>query len=123
MSGFEVAGLALGAFPLLLEAAKGLHCRYNDAQAWWQYERMLEDFIASLEEEQIKFDQILEILIDPLVDLTSNQQERLRRDPSSDLWGEPDIQSQLRRGFAGRETHLDWFMRELCGLNMALGKL
>jgi len=85
MSGFEVAGLALGAFPLLLEAAKGLQGRYKDAQAWWQYERMLEDFITSLEEEQIKFDQILEILIDLLVDLTSNQQERLRRDPSSDL--------------------------------------
>jgi hypothetical protein len=51
MSGFEIAGLALGAFPLLLDAAKGLRSRYKDARAWWQYERILEDFITSLEED------------------------------------------------------------------------
>jgi hypothetical protein len=36
MSGFEIAGIVLGGFPILYEAAKTAKSRYKDLKWWWR---------------------------------------------------------------------------------------
>ncbi|KAL3301010.1 protein prib [Colletotrichum asianum] len=48
MSGFEIAGLALGAFPLLIEGAKELEGFAKKFEFYWEFRTKFESFIADV---------------------------------------------------------------------------
>jgi hypothetical protein len=121
MSGFEVAGLVLGGFPIVLGAAKAMQGRYANAKTWWRFEREFEDLIFAVEREHIAFSQILEILLDPIAGLSSEECETLQLNPSSLLWFEPRVQSELRQRVQAK--YFGWFMRQLREIRDALDGL
>lgn len=66
MSGFEIAGIVLGAFLLLFDSCKDLRSAFRSLKSWWRFETDFDNFVAAIQREQIAFSQNLEILIDPL---------------------------------------------------------
>ncbi|KAK7422979.1 hypothetical protein QQX98_001269 [Neonectria punicea] len=120
MSGFEVAGIVLGAFPILTESCKDLRSVFRSVKSWWRFENDFDNFVAAIQREQIAFSQNLEILIDPL-DLPDVDKETLQNDSGSDLWHQPRVQMQLRRRVQGR--YHEWFMEQLADINSAVNKL
>ncbi|RFN48580.1 protein prib [Fusarium flagelliforme] len=121
MSGFEIAGVVLGLFPIVCDTAKDLSGVFRDAQSWWRFEREFEDFILEIEKQQIAFSQILEILFDPLHQLSLTEREALESQPNSPLWFDLRIQAVLRDRI--RQKYLGWFMRQLGDINDALKEL
>ncbi|RSL97580.1 hypothetical protein CEP52_010805 [Fusarium oligoseptatum] len=101
MSGFEIAGIVLGGFPILYEAAKTAKSRYQDLKWWWRFETEFEDFISVVDREFISFSLNQEILLSPL-DILNNEREILQNDPDTLLWHEPRIQAQLRKRLRNR---------------------
>ncbi|KAK7417459.1 hypothetical protein QQX98_004579 [Neonectria punicea] len=120
MSGFEIAGLALGAFPLLLGSAKKARGFFEGTKMWWRFETEFDDFVSAVEREYIAFSQIIEILLAPL-DISDADQERLLNDPDTTLWHQPDIQAELRRRIQSR--YHEWFMTQLNDIINAVTEL
>jgi hypothetical protein len=121
MSGFEIAGVVLGLFPIVCDTAKDLRGVFHDAQSWWRFEREFEDFILEIEKQQIAYSQILEILFDPLHQLSITEREALESNPSSPLWYDLRIQGVLKDRI--RQKYMGWFMRQLGDINDALKEL
>ncbi|KAF4448824.1 hypothetical protein F53441_7816 [Fusarium austroafricanum] len=63
MSGFEVAGIVLGAFPILYETAKDLNTRYRDLKSWWQFEVEFEDFVSAIDQTFPWHDPQIQVLL------------------------------------------------------------
>jgi hypothetical protein len=120
MSGIEAAGIALGVFPILYEGAKKLRETFNDVGTWWRFENEFEDFVLAIEKEHIAFSQNLEILLAPL-DIKESERQQLQNDPSSMLWYEPRIQSELKQRIQDR--YYMFYMRQLQELKNAVEKL
>jgi hypothetical protein len=120
MSGLEIAGLVLGAYPILYEAAKDLRGVLKKAKTWWFFEREFDDFVSEVHKEYVSFSQILEILLDPL-DLAPEERQRLQDEPDCNLWHETHIQNQMRRRI--QPKYQVWFMGQLAEMNTALTAL
>jgi hypothetical protein len=120
MSGIEVAGLAVGAFPILFEAFKEFRKAAKPLKLWWRFEVEFDNFLATVQREQIAYSQNLEILIDSL-GLSEYEKATLQNVPESNLWYEPQVQSVLRRRLQNR--HYPWFMEQLRDTNAAIEKL
>ncbi|KAJ4205896.1 hypothetical protein NW759_014373 [Fusarium solani] len=82
MSGFEIAGIVLGGFPILYEAAKTAKSRYKDLKWWWRFETEFEDFISVVDREFISFSLNQEILLSPL-DILNSERDILQNDPDT----------------------------------------
>lgn len=120
MSGFEIAGIVLGAFPILYDAAKDLNARYRDLKSWWQFELQFENFVSAVDREFVAFTQNQEILLVPL-NLPDAELEVLLNDPDTLLWHEPRIQALLRKRLQSR--YYTWYMQQLKDINDAISKL
>ncbi|KAK4219485.1 hypothetical protein QBC37DRAFT_136589 [Rhypophila decipiens] len=121
MSGVEIAGLVLGAFPLLCQAGKQVGQTCKHFKTLWRFEREFEKFLWAVEREQIAFSQNLEIFLAPLEDLSAHERELLQGGLHSDLWHLPRIQQELRQGV--QEGYYEWFIRQLVDINDALTQL
>lgn len=121
MSGFEIAGIVLGGFPILLEGTKVLRGRYKDLGTWWQFEREFESFVSAVEREHIAFSQILEILLEPIANLAREKRDMLLSNPQSRRWFDSDVQWELRQRIQPR--YHEWFMRQLGAVKDALDKV
>jgi hypothetical protein len=120
MSGFEIAGVVLGVFPILQDAAKGLHSVFVHAETWWRFETEFEALISTIETEHIKYSQNLDILLGEL-DIPEEDRSRLQNDPTCTFWYDIRIQAQLRQRIQDR--YYDWFTRQLQLMNTALNSL
>lgn len=120
MSGIEVAGLVLGAFPLLLSTAKDLRDVFKDVKTWWRFEGEFEAFLSALETENIKYSLSLQILFED-IDLPEEEKEKLQVDSNASGWHDVQIQAQLRRRIQDR--YYDWFKGQLDAMNRALGDI
>ncbi|KAK2008318.1 hypothetical protein LZ32DRAFT_640756 [Colletotrichum eremochloae] len=117
MSGFEIAGVVLGAFPILCDTAKDLATVFKKTKSWWQFETSFENFVSAITTQEIAYIQVLERLLDPL-DITNGEYDGLLRDPRSTLWQEPHIQEELRHCLP--QNKFPWFMWNLSELNSAI---
>lgn len=96
MSGFEIAGVVLGAFPLAISAIDGFRRVARKVDAWREvrliYTRCSED----LKNEQLAFKRHLRLLVFPLVSDVVAAQELLDN-PSGPRWADPDIAELLQK--------------------------
>lgn len=120
MSGFEIAGLVLGAFPIFCEAVSGLRGVFSDLKTWWRFETEFEDLVSAIEREHIAFSQNIEIFL-ALLPIDDEIKERLLDGQDRDLWFRPDIQAELRRAIQPR--YYTWFVREMDSIRIALDEL
>jgi hypothetical protein len=111
MSGFEIAGVVLGALPLLLEGAKISKSYFERCRGWWYFRNTFEEMINSIEDGLIAHRQNMELLLQPL-NLDAMTESRLLGDgPLSPDWHDPGIQASLRTRI-GHE-HFPWMIGKL----------
>ncbi|WPB02465.1 uncharacterized protein RHO25_007101 [Cercospora beticola] len=99
MSGIEIAGLVLGAFPLLISAMENYEETRKVTSTWWRVKRAHKRDIGKIKDCQLKFRLNLKELLLPLVhDGTVNrgQYERLLANPGGHGWKEDRVEDALR---------------------------
>ncbi|KAJ4206399.1 hypothetical protein NW759_014346 [Fusarium solani] len=120
MSGFEIAGIVLGGFPILIEAAKPLLRYLQGAERWWHFRRDFMALVSTIEDESIAYSQNLELLLTP-VDIDPEAKAILQEDPKSKLWHDTDIQAKLKGRV--KSQYMLWFQRQLLEMREALSEL
>ncbi|KAM6520176.1 hypothetical protein FALCPG4_013729 [Fusarium falciforme] len=120
MSGLEIAGIVLGGFPILIEAAKPLVRYLQGAERWWHFKRDFMTLVSTIEDESIAYSQNLELLLTP-VDIDPEAKAILQEDSQSKLWHDPDIQAKLKGRV--KSQYMLWFQRQLLEMREALGEL
>lgn len=120
MSGLELAGFVLGAYPILLETAKDLREVIKDVKTWWHFEREFENFLAAVETEHITYSLNLQILLEDL-DISEEDKKSLEKDSTASGWHDARTQAKLRRRI--QNDYYAWFMRQLAAMDRALGEL
>lgn len=120
MSGFEIAGIVLGGFPILIEAAKPLSRYFQGAERWWHFKRGFMTLISTIEDESVAYSQNLELLLTP-VDIDPEAKASLQEDSRSKLWHDPEIQAKLRNRI--KIQYMPWFLRQLLEMRETLDEL
>ncbi|KAH0426538.1 hypothetical protein CcaCcLH18_10295 [Colletotrichum camelliae] len=120
MSGFEIAGLALGAFPLLIEGAKELDGLAKKFEFYWEFRTKFESFIADVNGQRISYDLNIAHLLDTL-DISTVDQIKLQNGTEPTLWHEDHIETELRRKV--RHDHYHWLMGRIQDIAKALNDL
>jgi hypothetical protein len=99
MSGLEVAGVVLGALPLVISALEHYANGVQTAKRYWRYKSELRSLILQIDTERGIFINTLEQLlggivrIEHMTDFLSN--------PGGDAWKNADVDSKLRDRLRG----------------------
>jgi hypothetical protein len=95
MSGFEVAGIVLGAFPVALEALK----RYREVSKtcgfWWEIRCEYQKCTNEIKFYQLSFRQNLKQLLLPLA-VDEEQTKLLLADPGGAEWKDEEVARQIK---------------------------
>lgn len=118
MSGFEIAGIVLGAFPLLVSGFKELQELAEGLSFYKNYRRRFDEFLAQVEVQSIAFDQVLEILLD-ISGLAENH-GKLSGSTTED-WAQPQLAEALKQRFRTRQY--EWLTQKLGAMRDALESL
>ncbi|KAL5415698.1 hypothetical protein PMIN06_002302 [Paraphaeosphaeria minitans] len=94
MSGVEVAGLVLGAFPLIITALEHYRDGFEPLHEWWTFESEFVNFIEEVKTQQDRFDNNLERLLSPFK-FSDTQMNALLSQQSPEAWKGQDLQSGL----------------------------
>ncbi|KAK6819649.1 hypothetical protein PG987_016132 [Apiospora arundinis] len=119
MSGIEVAGLVLGAFPIALEGLKIFRSHLASLETWWEYEAEFEDFIWAVENESISFVQNMQLLMNRANLEDENCVDFL--EPNSAIWATADFQMALKHQIG--DQFIDWFLTRLQHMRKALSEI
>ncbi|KAF1992333.1 hypothetical protein K402DRAFT_416007 [Aulographum hederae CBS 113979] len=112
MSGVEIAGLALGAFPLLISAIEHYKDGAEPLADWWQFKRVYTKTLQELKLYNLLLERTLEQLILPLV-ADDDKIKDLLASPGGDLWSDKVLDKQLRERLSkAYELYID-FMKDL----------
>ena len=95
MSGIEVAGLVLGAFPLLVTALEQYRESAEVYTDWWRFRRQYSKVKRDVEYHQITFSSNLEELLLPLV-CEDEEIFNLMANPGGPAWQDSELESRLR---------------------------
>ena len=120
MSGFEIAGIILGAFPLLVNSARYVRTGLENSKSWWLFETTFADFVSKVETQEIAYCQVLKQLAGPL-DITDEEYEGLWKGANPALWGQLHIQEALRGRLDEKERV--GFMQNMSEMNQAMAAL
>jgi hypothetical protein len=85
MSGIEIAGLVLGAFPVILHALEGYRKAAEGMTDWWRIQRTYTKCYQDLRYHQIIFEENVERFLLPLV-VDDNESRTLMADPAGKGW-------------------------------------
>lgn len=95
MSGIEIAGLVLGAFPILLHALD----RYREGAEvltdWWRIQRSYKKCKQDLDYHRILFEGNIERFLLPLV-VDEDELRGLMADPAGEEWEDKDMEMRLK---------------------------
>lgn len=94
MSGIEVAGLVLGAIPLLIAALEHHESGLDRIKAFWNWGDELSKFRRTLGLLLVSYDLTLRVLLAPMI--TDARLEEMLANPSGDLWKSEDVCRQLQ---------------------------
>ncbi|KAH6861234.1 hypothetical protein B0T12DRAFT_404359 [Alternaria alternata] len=95
MSGIEIAGLVLGAFPLLIHALESYRKGAELFGDWWQIERAYTKCRQNLKYHQLLFEGNIERFLLPLV-VDDEELTQLMKDPAGTVWEDPELEKKLR---------------------------
>lgn len=93
MSGFEVAGLVLGAIPLVITAFEVYYDTVSKVDKWRKYGREVGKISRSLRLEQARLQSICEKLLSGLVPMTDI--DVMMKDPHGPLWKAKGLQDKM----------------------------
>jgi hypothetical protein len=96
MSGIEIAGLVLGAFPVALELLKRYKEMGKEYHFWKEIRKEFGKCEQDLRFHRIQFQDNLKILLLPLA-IDKQKIEMVLSEPGSDVWSDQDMAQQLER--------------------------
>ncbi|PSN68573.1 hypothetical protein BS50DRAFT_571825 [Corynespora cassiicola Philippines] len=95
MSGFEIAGIVLGAFPIAIEALNKYREVARIAGFWWEIRLEFEKCRSEIRYHLLNFKRNLKQVLLPMV-ADESQIHQLISEPGGDLWREPSVEQQLK---------------------------
>ena len=95
MSGIEIAGLVLGAFPLLLAALDKYREGAEVLTDWWRIQRAYKRCKQDLEYHRILFEGNIERFLLPLV-VDEDELKHLMADPAGKDWEDKTMEERLK---------------------------
>jgi hypothetical protein len=95
MSGIEIAGLVLGAFPLLIYALESYREGAEVVGDWWQVERAYTKCKQDLKYHQLLFEGNIERFLLPLV-VDDDELKQLMENPAGTAWEDPELEKKLQ---------------------------
>jgi hypothetical protein len=95
MSGIEVAGLVLGAFPLLIRALESYREGAEVVSDWWRIETAYTKCKQHLKYHQLLFEGNIERLLLPLV-VDDDKLKQLMENPAGTAWEDPKLEKKLQ---------------------------
>ena len=120
MSGFEIAGLVLGALPLVISALEQYESSLDAVKAFFQWRDILEKAIRELWVQHTSFEMTLRSL---LVDLTSEAElDELLSQPESPLWQSPALNHDLRERLGAAYDVYNYTIEQIGGYVRTLAR-
>ena len=98
MSGVEVAGLLLGAFPLIISAMEHYRKSAEVYQNWWEYKREYRKSINDIKFQEMAFKSNVESLLLPLM-VDEDEAAALIADPGGIKWKDPALEAKMKSRF------------------------
>ena len=95
MSGIEIAGLVLGAFPVLIEALQKYRAGADMLDDWWRYRTAYLKSEQQLKVAGVFFEGNVERLLLPIV-IDDLERKHLIDNPKAELWTNLDLESRLK---------------------------
>lgn len=95
MSGVEIAGLILGAFPLLIHALEHYGKGAELLTDWWRIQRAYTKCKQDLEYHKILFEGNVEQFLLPLV-VDDDELKTLLEDPAGEAWEAEELEVRLK---------------------------
>lgn len=95
MSGFEVAGIALAAFPIVVNGLGRMTEGIETIKHWKKYKRELDKYAFRLDTAQVCFTSTLKHLLDDIIP-SDTDFERMIAEPLGPLWKKPVYEESLR---------------------------
>ena len=95
MSGFEVAGVVLGAFPLLVSALEHYHDCAELVDDWWSYTRRFQKCQNKVNFLYLDFSSLLKQMLLPLV-CDERHAKALIANSDASLWRDPHYEAALK---------------------------
>ena len=96
MSGFEIAGVALAAFPLLVNGVNQLVEGAETIHRWKKYKLKLKEYAHILESAKVHLDNTLEALLIDIVP-TDEELKLLLEEPGGPSWSKAEYDGRLRK--------------------------
>lgn len=96
MSGIEIAGLVLGAFPLLIYALESYREGAEVVGDWWRIERAYTKCKQDLRYHQLLFEGNIERFLLPLV-VDDDKLKQLMENPAGIAWEDPELEKKLQQ--------------------------
>ncbi|KAF2651382.1 hypothetical protein K491DRAFT_682204 [Lophiostoma macrostomum CBS 122681] len=93
MSGVEVAGLALGALPILIQAIESYNESLDPLKSFVRWERELPQLIRKLRNEHVHYAQTMRQLLEPIT--TDFELAEMLSEPGGQLWKDKAMVSKL----------------------------
>lgn len=123
MSGIEIAGLALGAFPLLISAMEHYEEVKKVSSMWWRIKRTHKRDLGRVKDCQLKFRLNLKELLIPLIMdgvVSKGEYESLLANPGGAGWKEAQVEDALGERLAECHTR---YVEILIEMVETMGKL
>lgn len=95
MSGVEVAGLILGAFPLMITALEHYRDTAEVLEGWWKIKREYLKCMRNLKYHKLAFEENLEELLLPLI-ADEDKLQLLLEEPGGQAWKEQELEDMLK---------------------------
>lgn len=121
MSGFEIIGVVLGTFPLLISGAKGIRRVVEGTEQSWKFNTEFEDFIEDVEFENLAFSDLFNVLFESSTHLTQDELSSLRYGSDKELWQSTGVQKSMDDRL--RREAQTWFIGQVIKVTNALDKL
>lgn len=95
MSGVEVAGLILGALPLMISALEHYRDTAEVLEGWWKIKREYLKCMRHLKYHKLAFEENLEELLLPLI-ADEDKLQLLLKEPGGPAWKDPQLEETLK---------------------------
>ena len=119
MSGIELAGIVLGAFPLLISALEHYRESAEVLEDWWQIKKEYKKCKNEIKVQELAFENNLERFLLPLI-VDDHDIAALIADPGGEKWKDPDLEFELK---ARLPKSYELFLDTISDINLTMDGL
>lgn len=124
MSGFEIAGLVLGAFPILLKSLEHYREGFEPLEEWWNFRTHFIAFVDDIRHQMMRYNENLVRLLDPIIADTDELASLLRDSSLADArWHDGTFEGPLKQRLASECDRFLRILRRMQEVMEDLGKL